>query len=159
MIRLILVAIGIFIVWVLFLSQFTRQQKIIICTVSLLVCVAGLWFDQSSHTPKEGLISVNEMENCGVNAKHSYRTNFDIELCLRNLSENATAKRVSISYTALNCVAGNCEELQVVNRDIALSLAPQLQLILSDNLNFDHVDPSLETVVWVAKVNSIKALK
>lgn len=158
MIRLILVAIGIFIVWVLFLSGFSKRQKIIICLAALLICVAGMWFEQSSQTPKEGVISLSEIVDCGVTSKHSYRTNYDIEFCLRNNSLSATAKRVAISFAALNCEAGNCEEIQVINKDVALSLEPEQQITRTENLNFDKVEESLESVVWIAKVVSVKAL-
>lgn len=158
MIRLILVAIGVFIIWVLFLSGFNKRQKISICIAALLICIAGLWFDQSSQTPRENVMSISELEDCGVNSKYSYRTNFDIEFCLRNSSLTATAKRLGMSFIALNCVAGNCEELQVVNKDVSLSLEPETQITMKENLSFDKVDTTSETVVWVVKVNSIKAL-
>ena len=158
MIRLILLALGLFLLWVLFLSGFNKRQKISISVIALFISIACLWFDQASQTPRENLMSVEELEDCGVSSNHSYRTNFDIEFCLRNTSLTATAKRLAISFIALDCIDGNCEELQVVTKDISLSLEPESQLRLKENLSFDKVDISSETVVWVVKVNSIKAL-
>ncbi len=158
MIRLILVAIGGFIVWVLFLSEFSKRQKIIICLAALLFCIVGTWFEQSSQTPKEGVISTSELVDCGVTSKHSYRTNYDVAFCLRNTSLTATAKRVAMSFSVLKCEAGNCEEIQVINKDVALSLEPDEQVILVENLNFDEVEPSLDSIVWIAKAVSVKAL-
>jgi len=159
MIRLILVAIGILIIWVLFLSKFNKQKKIIICITSLLVCIVAVWFDQYSQTPKEGVMRVNELEDCGVSSNHSYRTNYDIEFCLRNLSLISTAKRVSISFTALNCAAGDCQEVQVIRKDVSLSLEPESQVTLQENLNFDQVERPANNVVWLARVDSVKAVK
>ncbi|MBX2849051.1 MAG: hypothetical protein KTR16_12070 [Acidiferrobacterales bacterium] len=158
MIRLILIAIGIFIIWVLFLSKFNKKKKIAVCVAALAICIAGLWFDQSSRTPKENIISKSELVDCGVSAKHSYRTNFDIEFCLRNLSTSATARRVAMSFVALDCIDGSCEELQVMTKEVPLSLAPETEITLEENISFDKVDASSETVVWVAKVMSVKAL-
>lgn len=158
MIRLILVVIGLFILWVLFLSEFSKRQKISVCIAALLMCIVGLWVDQSSQTPRENIILVAEIEDCGVSSKYSYRTNFDIEFCLLNSSLTATAKRLAMSFIALNCVDGNCQELQIINKDVSLSLEPETQITLKENLSFDKVGVSLESVVWVVKVNSVKAL-
>ena len=158
MIRLILLAVGAFIVWVLFLSEFTKQQKITICIAALLICTAAMWFEQSSQTPKDGVMSVSELADCGVRSKHTYRTNFDIQFCLRNNSSGATAKRIAMSFVAMSCESGNCQEIQVINKDLGLSLEPQEQVTLTENLNFDKVEPALDSVVWIAKVVAVKAL-
>ena len=78
---------------------------------------------------------------------------------MRNLSLTSTAKRVTISFTALDCAAGDCEEVQVIRKDVSLSLEPESQVTLQENLNFDQVKRPADNVVWLARVDSVKAVK
>ena len=159
MIRLVLLALAVFLSWVLFVSEFNKRQKITICVIAVMVTIFALWFEQSGQTPKDDLIAVSEIVDCGVRAEHSYRTNFDIEFCITNIAAQATAIRISIDFSALDCESGDCVEFQTVNKVVRVTLAPGESTTLTESLDFDQVDESVENIVWSTKIISVKALR
>ena len=114
MIRLIILALGVFLIWMLFYSGFSKQRRIIVSVVAMVVGILGLWLEQRGETPRSGRMPVSELVSCGVSGKHSYRTNFDIEFCLENKSERATVKRVGLRFVAKQCIRGECSDVQEI---------------------------------------------
>lgn len=159
MIRLIILALGVFLIWVLFASSFNKSRKILISVVVALFAVAGLWWESTSDLPKDGRIANEQIELCGINAKHTYRTNFDIDFCLRNNSETATVKRVALNFIAQRCEsANNCTQIQALNKAIMLTIKPLADLSYSENLNFDLVEANDTSVSWAIEIKEVKAV-
>jgi len=69
MIRLIIIAIGLFILWVLFLSSFEKRRKIIIAIAAVVVLIAGLILDGWGKKPRSNIVNIDQIEVCGVTAK------------------------------------------------------------------------------------------
>lgn len=158
MIRLILLPLAVFLSWVLFVSEFDKRKKIIISVVALVVTIFAMWFEQSGQVPKDDLLTVQDIVDCGVQAEHSYRTNYDVEFCLTNTGARATATRINVDFLALSCEEGDCTEIQAVNREVRLSLAPGESATMSENLDFNQLSEANENHVWSIRVVSVKAL-
>lgn len=148
MIRLLIIALGIFLIWVMFFSKFPKQRKIVITLVAIVLAVIGLWFEQKGESLKSDLVQLSDVVDCGATGKHSYRTNFDIEFCLQNNSVNATLKRITIDFKALDCIDGACQDKQTVQKTIRLDLSPGEKETYSENLNFPSVDSDDQNIVW-----------
>lgn len=158
MIRLIILVLGIFLIWLLFYSNFSKQRRVVISLLAVTACVLGLWLEQRGESPRAGRMAVSELVQCGVTGTHSYRTNFDIKFCLQNNSPAATVKRVALDFTALKCSQGDCREVQVVSRELACDLSPAARISLTENINFKLVDPLDKTIVWKVQPTSVKAI-
>jgi len=116
------------------------------------------WFEQSGQVPKDNLLTAQDIVDCGVQGEHSYRSNYDIEFCLTNTSDHATATRINIDFMALNCEQGDCSEVQTVNREVRLSLVPGESKTAVENLDFNLLGEVTENLVWSIRVVSVKAL-
>lgn len=160
MIRIILALIAVFIIWVLFFSKFTKERKIVIVALVVVVSFLGVWYESSVGKPRLNIVEPSQIINCGVSAEHSYRTNFDINLCVQNTSEFAKVKRLELSIIAQQCTTlSECIELQRVVRDLSVELTPNSSIMLKQNLSFNNVAPDLEGVKWSFIVNAVKASK
>jgi len=160
MIRLIIIAIGLFIIWVLFFSGFEKRRKIILAIVAVVLLIAGLILDGWGKNPRSNIVNINELSVCGVTAQHSYRSNFNLEICLQNNSNTGAVKRVALVISAADCSAGElCTELQNVTRDFPIDLASDTKLVVEQNLAFDKVSPDNKTVKWSVQPVSVKAVR
>lgn len=159
MIRLLILALGVFLIWVLFFSGFTKQRKITISIIAVLIAIGGLWFEQRGQNLKSSLIAADQIADCGASATHTYRTNFDVRFCLQNNASKGTAKRVAMRFIALNCQQGDCQEIESVDKDIRVQIAPGEQATLVENLSFARVDPNAEGNVWTASALRVGAIR
>lgn len=160
MIRVLIVILLLFQIWVLFVSDFNKQKKIIISVLAVIVCVIAVWFDGYGEKPVEGIVNKSNLANCGLEAKHTYRSNFDFDLCLRNTADRGTVKRLRFAVIASQCEdQTSCAELQRVERDVPFLIEPGKSATLKDNLSFIKVDPANNQVKWSAEILQIKAVK
>ena len=160
MIRVILALIAVFIIWVLFFSKFSKERKIAIVALVVVVSFLGVWYESSVGKPRQDLVEPSQIIDCGVSAKHSYRTNFDIDLCVQNTSEFAKVRRLELLIIAQQCTnLGECVELQRVARDLSVEVMPSSSIMLKQNLSFNNVAPDLDDVKWSFIVSAVKANK
>lgn len=160
MIRVLIVILLLFVVWVLFLSDFNKQKKIIIAVLAAVVFVIAIWLDGYGEKPAEGIVSKQDLRSCGLKLEHSYRSNYDVDLCLRNTAERGTVKRLRFAIIASDCAEqDSCKELQRVEREVLFVVAPSKSATLKDNLSFSQVDPARERISWSVEVLNIKAVK
>lgn len=160
MVRLLIVVIGLFLLWVLFFSSFTKRRKIIITVIAVIMSAIGVWLESNTGMPRSGLLSNADVTSCGVTAVHSYRSNYDLTLCLRNSASDGQVKQLGLLITAQSCSApNNCMTLESVYRDVRIDIAPNSEVIVKQNLTFDDVDPALSGQVWSAQVESVKAVR
>lgn len=160
MIRLIIALIGLFLIWVVFFSGFSKERKAVIAVISILLNITGVWFESDLGKPKTGVVQASQIVPCGLEAVHSYRTNFDLVLCFQNSDANANVTRLGFSIAAQQCDnAGVCETVQQVRRDLLVELPANDIIQLKQNLSFSNVDPSLKGISWVVNVHSVKAIK
>ena len=96
---------------------------------------------------------------CALSAKHSYRSNYDITFCLKNNSQIATVKRLTVKIIAQDCQRGECNVLESVSKDFPITIGAGEQIQHVENSQFDALDPSLKDVEWAIEVSEIKALK
>jgi len=159
MIRVIILLIFLFLVWVLYASGFERTRKIRICIIAIVLCSIGFWFDSYDKRELANLIDVSQVKECGVTAKFSYRTNYDLEICIQNDATNATVSRLKVAAIASNCAAQRCVEIQRVERDMLVNIAPISRTTLKQNLSFDRVKPDQNSIQWSIEVLGIKAIR
>lgn len=158
MIRIVVLCVGLFVLWVLFFSGFNKKRKTYLTVVVLLAGTFGLLIDKYRSTPRDGIVLAEQIQVCGVEAVYSYRTNFDITVCFENRADVGEVRRIRYWVTAIDCDSeGKCERLQRVHRDRQIRLLAKSSVSMTDNLSFDQVEPEATSVVWSVEVESAQA--
>jgi len=159
MIRLLVAAVGLFVIWVLFFSHFTKNQKILIVFFATFISVVSIWYENAADKPKHNIVQLNQVISCGVSAAHTYRSNFDINLCIRNESTAGHIKRLELAIIAEQCLQTNeCSELERVKRDLSVNILPDSSQTLMENLSFNQVDREQANIQWRFEVEAVKAV-
>ncbi len=148
MVRVIILLVFLFLVWVLYGSGFEKPRKIRICVIAVILCAIGIWLDGYDKRNISNLIDLNEVSICGLSAEHSYRSNFDLIACVKNSAAKGTITRLNLRVIATQCVDQQCNELQAVERNILVNIPPNTEVELEQNLSFDKVNPSANNVQW-----------
>jgi len=161
MLRFILLFIGLFLIWVLFFSNYKKAYKISISAISALVVACGLWWEMQRDALSTTLIDNEQIKICDLQITHSYRTNYDVTVCLNNQTKDAVAKRIALRYTALLCNP-DCVVIDETDKERLITLPTLEQRILNDNIRFDNVDSTLtkttpSTIQWRATVIEVKS--
>lgn len=159
MIRVIILLVFLFLVWVLYGSGFEKPRKIRICIIALILCAIGFWFDGYDKREVRNLVRLSDVESCGVTAQYSYRTNFDLIICVKNSAEKGTLSRLKFAAIASLCEGQMCTELQRVERSILVNVPPGTEASLEQNLSFDKIKPSQTALQWSLEVLETKALR
>ena len=159
MIRIIILVIGVFVLWVLFFSPFSKQQKIVIGACAACILAIGLWYESHGKTPKSGLIGVSEIVSCGASGEFSYRSNYNVDICLKNNSAVASVQRIGMRVAVLSCENSNCREVDVVDKEVTLQIGPQQEVQTTQNLSFDKLDPELPNLRWIVDITSVRATR
>lgn len=159
MIRVIIVLVFLFLVWVLYVSGFEKPRKIRISIIALILCGIGFWFDGYDKRQVSNFVSIDDVVSCGVNAEHSYRTNFDLAICVQNNAEKGTISRLNMAVIASQCDAQTCTQLQRVERSMLVNIPPKSFSTVDQNLSFDDVNPLLTNVQWSFEILETKALR
>jgi len=157
MIRVIILLVFLFLVWVLYASNFEKPRKIRICIIAVVLCAIGFWFDGYDKRQLRDLVDLSDIENCGVSGEYSYRTNFDFSICLKNNADKGTLSRLKLAVIASECEAGSCNELQRVERSLLVNISPSASVTLEQNLNFDKISPSQAGLAWSVDILETKA--
>ena len=157
MIRLIVAIIGLFILWVLFFSNFSKNQKILLTSLAVLLSVLGFWYESSFNKARQGVVTVDQVVQCGISVEHVYRSNFDIALCIRNNSTKGYIKRIELEIYTQQCLQENCIRLESITRDLRLDLRPESEKTLIENLSFKKADKESENINWDFNIKSIHA--
>jgi len=143
-------------IWVLFFSGFSKDRKLIISAVVIVLSVLGFWFESGAEKPRLNVVNTTDLSNCGISVSHSYRSNFDFELCMNNAASQGDVTRLSFSLIASQCgELGECNELQRVQRDLSVDL-PASE---SRKISFSEVNPDLQGIKWSLDIHSVKAKK
>ena len=159
MIGLIVLFFFLFLVWVLFASGLERRLKIIVSVLALAFCLVVLLFNGYMNRESNSLIANEDINLCGVSAKHSYRTNFDVTICVENKHSSATLSRLTMQVVASVCDKTTCIEKQRVTRDILMNLGPSAKQNLIQNLSFDAIDSGATNLDWSVEVVATKGLR
>lgn len=158
MIRLLVIAVAAFLLWVVFFSSFSKKHKIWIVIAGMLFSVCAMWLESSWQEPKRDLIQKTDIEVCGTAAKHSYRSSFDISICLDNQSDKGHVKRLGFDVVASTCnEQQECVEIQRVSRNIQVDLTALTKTTVIQNLDFKRVSPSALTTVWNTEITAVRA--
>ena len=157
MIRLVIVAIGVFLVWLLFFSGAQKKSKLLLGFSALLLVGLSIWFEGFLKLPREGVIELQQISSCGITAKHSYRSNYEIEYCLKNASLGANVERIELRFVAEDCRQQPCIEKASVVKQRAVNIVAGESQYLSDNLAFDSIRDYPGELDWKIEVISVKA--
>ena len=160
MIRTIITLIGLFLIWVLFFSDFKKEQKILIASAALILSLLGLWLENNSPKPKLDIVKTTEIRSCGILVSHSYRSNFDIDLCIKNTAPDGHVKRLNFSIIASLCeTPQSCNEHQRVQRDLSVELPANESRQIKQNLSFSDTPIDLQGVQWSIDIHSVQAIQ
>ena len=158
MIRLLIIAVALFLLWVVFLSEFSRERKIWVTIAAMVFSVLAMWAESNWQRPKANVVQASSIVDCGTSAKHSYRTSFDLVICLRNQAESGNVKRVSFDVVATQCDSdGDCTELERVSRELTIELNANSETTVRQNLQFKMVDAAAQNVTWGVEVTGVRA--
>lgn len=159
MIRIIILAIGVFVLWVLFFSPFSKQQKIVIGACAACILAIGLWYESHGKTPKSGLVGLSEIVSCGASGEFSYRSNYNVDICLQNQSIVAAVQRIGLRVVVQRCENSNCSEVDAVVKEISLPIGPLQEVQTIQNLSFDKLDPDTPNLSWIVEITSVRATR
>jgi hypothetical protein len=162
MIRLVILLLFLILFWLLIASGFERRRKIVIGLLLVGLALGGFLFDGYDKRELSNLIDVSQVQSCGVTAKHSYRTNYDLELCIQNLASTGSISRLNMAITAQKCPPSKdqaCLQIDRVVRDILVKITAKSQVIVLQNLSFKQVDPNDTEVQWELEILSTKATR
>lgn len=157
MIRVIILLILLFLVWVLYASGFEKPRKIRICIIVIVLSAIGFWFDGYYKRELNNLIDISQVRACGVTAKFSYRTNYNLKICVQNDASEATISRLSMAVIASSCDAQSCVEVQRVEKGMPVDIAPLSRIQLKQNLSFNKLSPDQSNIQWSFEVLEVKA--
>ena len=157
MIRVIILIVFLFLIWVLYASGFEKPRKIRISVIALGLCALGFWFDGYDKREIPNLVELSDIESCGVTAQFSYRTNFDLTICVKNNASKGTISRLKFAAVATQCETQTCTELQRVERSILVDIAPESEVLLEQNMNFDKLNSDQTDLQWSIDVSEAKA--
>jgi len=160
MIRILIVIVVLFLIWLMFVADFERRKKIVIAVFALAAGGIAVWFEGYGERPKVGIVGLDQVHICGVSSVHSYRSNFNVSVCLQNKAKKGTIQRLTVDVSVEQCKqADQCVLLNTVRRDVAFVLAPDSQQTLEQNLNFRGVDSAMVGLKWSAQLVSVQAVK
>lgn len=157
MIRLIIVGIGVFLIWLLFFSGAPKKSKILLGFSAVFLVGFAIWFEGYLKTPREGVIEAQQLSSCGISATHSYRSNYNISYCLENGSKAATVKRIELRFIASDCLQQPCIERATAVKQREVSIAAGESQQLSDDLAFNAIKDHTVALQWTLEVVSVRA--
>ena len=168
MIRLVLVLLLLVIVWLLFIANFTRNQRIIGVIVTCMLFVGAVWFDDNRKRPKSNILALDDISSCGIEAASPYRSNYDFSLCFENIAKQGTVRRLSFEVVASDCNSQPCQTVETVLREMPLTIAAGERALVKQNLKFDTVagllqntdeDPAMryKDIRWSVNLVEVKA--
>ena len=159
MLRLILFVLVLVLVWILFFSDWSKQRRIGTAIATFLISVMVMWFASETGKPSTNLVQPSQVTVCEFSVAYSYRTNYDLSLCLNNGHPSALITRVEFSVVAEQCVEGECEVLQSVTKSRPVSLASGESLTLTDSMRFENLSNAQGTTLdWRVEILSLQAV-
>ena len=160
MIRLIILALGLFLFWLILFSGASKQNKRIFSGITVLLMVLIVVIESAGTTPRSGVISPEQIVVCGAtSAVHSYRSNYSVSFCLQNNATQGTVKRLELRFNALSCITKPCQTIDSTTKSMSMQLAPGEQLEQIENLAFDQLTAKPESLVWQVEILDVKATK
>ena len=157
MVRLLIPLVAIVLIWLLFFSSFSKRIRIIATAALIVITVFGLWLDTNGRAINTSRIQASEVESCGVSGAFSYRTNFNLDLCLQNNSAHATVKRLELNIEALDCESGTCEVADSRTEVINITIASGQRVQHVENVSFPLLSKELPDPVFTAQVTQVWA--
>ena len=160
MIRLVILILFVILLWLLIASGFERRKKMVLGALLILSAIGAFLFEGYDKRDLPNLVDESQVQSCGVTAKHSYRSNFDLNLCVQNLAEKGVISRLKMAIVAKKCSssdAESCLEIDRVVRDIPVKISPKAEVTLLQNLSFKNVEPASKDVQWSLEVIATKA--
>ena len=139
MIRLVLILLCLVIVWLLFIANLSRTQRIVAVILTCVLFVGAVWFDDNRKRPKTNLVLIDDVVNCGIEVSSPYRSNFEFNLCFENQAERGTVRRLSFEILAHDCKTKPCTEIETVLREIPVTIPTGERTLLKQSLKFDAV--------------------
>lgn len=157
MIRLVLVLLFLIIVWLLFIARLSRIQRVVAVVVMCILFAGAVWFDDNRKRPKASILSAEDIISCGIQATPQYRSNYNFDLCFKNLASSGTVRRLIFDVQASSCITQPCEVIESVSREIPIVIRAGAMLSVEESLKFDKVSSFNEQVLWSITIKGVKA--
>ncbi len=140
MLRVLLVILAVALIWILFFSDFEKRKRLVFACALFFVSVFAMWFDSYLSNPRSDKIALDSVAVCGLDVAYSYRTNYEVKLCVENQASDATLRRVAFEVSAQVCdETDECASLQTVSKSRSVSVQPGANVTLIDSMAFDMV--------------------
>jgi hypothetical protein len=152
MVRLLIPLVAIILIWLLFFSSFSKRIRIGASIILISLTVLGLWLDTNGRSINTSRVTPAEVESCGVSGSFSYRSNYNLKLCLKNNAASATVHRLSVQVDALACSNGECEVQDSVDEVINLRIEAGEQIEHIENLSFPKLPEVIDEPVFTIQV-------
>lgn len=172
MLRLILFVLAAVLVWLLFFSNFEKQRRIIAAVVLFVVSIVLMWVVSEQDKPRLGIVQSADLSVCELSMAYSYRTNYDLKLCLKNDHPTAKVRRVEFQVVATTCSepsdathesessTSECTPLQVVSKSRPVNIAAGESVLIQDNLDFDQLERvAADQLKWQVELTRIEAVR
>lgn len=159
MVRLLIPIVAIAIIWLLLFSSFSKRVRISASLALVTLMVIGLWLDTNDKALSTNIVSAKQVISCGVKATPTYRSNFDLELCLENTADFGTVQRLKMRYSALSCAAATCETLMSTEERLNLRIASGQRVMHTENIAFSGIPEGVEELVFSAEVLEVWAAR
>ena len=157
MVRLLIPLVAIILIWLLFFSSFSKRIRIAASSALIALTLFGLWLDTGGRGISTSRVDVDQVVSCGVTGSYSYRTNYNLELCLQNNSSAASVRRLLLKFDAIDCKNGNCEVLDSVEDTVNLTIEPDSQIKRTENIAFDNVPEQSSDLQFAVSVLQVWA--
>lgn len=161
MIRLIIAFFGLVLIWLLWRKDLNKQQKIAAILALLAMFIAGTWWEIGRDKPSDKLVELTSVTVCDVKVTPSYRTNYQVDLCVQNSSDRPLV-RIGYTLMAQLCAANDCQQIEQISREIPVSVGANSRNTIRENVRFeelaqtDQSSPDRE-LVFKASIDSLLA--
>lgn len=157
MVRLLIPLVAIFLVWLLFFSPFSKKLRLGLSAAVIVATVFGLWIDTNGRSVKTNRVVPNEVVTCGISGEYSYRTNYNVTVCLQNNADRASVQRLRVRFDVLACEGGDCETLDASEETFSVAIAPKTHVEHVANVSFDKLPANMEGPIFSATVLEVWA--
>jgi len=156
MIRLIIAFFGLVLIWLLWRKDLNKQQKIAAIVALILLFIGGTWWEIGRDKPRDDSVALDSVTVCDVTASPSYRTNYQVDLCVQNDSDHPLV-RLGFTVSAEACEENDCTQIQQVSREIPVTIPANSRKTIRENIRFEEINEGDKNVSFKATIDSLLA--
>jgi hypothetical protein len=124
-----------------------------------LLFIGGTWWEIGRDKPRTDAVALESVSPCGVVVTPSYRTNYQVELCVQNSSGRGLT-RIGYTVVAESCkpeTTNECVEVEQISREIPVSIQANSRKTIRENIRFEEIVEGDESIQFSATIDSLLA--